>query len=72
MCVSSGTTLAALLVPIAVGMYFKRRWPNVAKRILKVGIICSLMHTGCVNNLLIESKVTFCTGLSIERFWTRF
>ncbi|XP_029315121.1 ileal sodium/bile acid cotransporter [Cottoperca gobio] len=34
---SIGITLVALLIPIAVGMYVKRRWPHVAKKILKVG-----------------------------------
>lgn len=37
-CVFSGITLVALLVPIALGMYVKRRWPHIAKKILKVGI----------------------------------
>ncbi|KAM4559119.1 ileal sodium/bile acid cotransporter-like [Odontesthes bonariensis] len=36
---SIGITLAGLLIPIAVGMYVKRRWPNKAKIILKVGSI---------------------------------
>lgn len=34
--VPSGITLLALLIPIAVGMYVKRRWPLVAKKILRV------------------------------------
>ncbi len=38
-CVSSGITLVALLVPISLGMGVKRKWPNAAKKILKVGIL---------------------------------
>ncbi|XP_068185839.1 ileal sodium/bile acid cotransporter isoform X1 [Antennarius striatus] len=34
---SIGITLVALLVPIALGIYVKRRWPETAKKILKVG-----------------------------------
>lgn len=33
----SGITLAALLIPIAVGMLVKNKWPSKAKKILKVG-----------------------------------
>ncbi|XP_026151236.1 ileal sodium/bile acid cotransporter [Mastacembelus armatus] len=36
---SIGITLAALLIPITVGMYVKSRWPLAAKKILKVGSI---------------------------------
>ncbi|AWP12740.1 putative ileal sodium/bile acid cotransporter [Scophthalmus maximus] len=36
---SIGITLLALLVPISLGMYFKSRWPRIAKKILKVGSI---------------------------------
>lgn len=47
-CASSGITLVALLVPIAFGIYFKHRWPNAAKKILKVcgqsQILRNLMH----------------------------
>lgn len=39
MICSTGITLAALIVPITVGMYVKRRWPNAAKKILKVGML---------------------------------
>lgn len=34
--ISSGITLVALLVPIGFGIFVKRRWPNAAKKILKV------------------------------------
>lgn len=37
MLLPSGITLVALLVPIALGMYVKRRWPEKAKKILRVG-----------------------------------
>lgn len=33
---SSGITLVALLIPIAFGIFVKRRWPRAAKKILKV------------------------------------
>lgn len=36
-CVSSGITLVSLLVPIALGIYVKKRWPHFAKKILRVG-----------------------------------
>ncbi|XP_038138874.1 ileal sodium/bile acid cotransporter-like [Cyprinodon tularosa] len=36
---SIGITLAALLIPIAVGIYVKTKWPRIAKKILKVGSI---------------------------------
>lgn len=31
-----GITLVSLLVPVAVGIYVKHRWPKAAKKILKV------------------------------------
>ncbi|XP_028993271.1 ileal sodium/bile acid cotransporter [Betta splendens] len=40
---SIGITLAALLIPIGVGMYVKHRWPKVAKKILKVGSIAGFV-----------------------------
>uniref|UniRef100_A0A1A8BZN4 Ileal sodium/bile acid cotransporter n=2 Tax=Nothobranchius TaxID=28779 RepID=A0A1A8BZN4_NOTKA len=40
---SIGITLAALLIPIAVGMYVKNKWPRVAKKILKVGSIAGFL-----------------------------
>uniref|UniRef100_A0A3Q3BCT1 Ileal sodium/bile acid cotransporter n=1 Tax=Kryptolebias marmoratus TaxID=37003 RepID=A0A3Q3BCT1_KRYMA len=40
---SIGITLAALLIPIAVGMYVKTRWPSKAKLILKVGSVAGFL-----------------------------
>lgn len=40
----AGITLVALLIPITVGMYVKRRWPLVAKKILKVGMFYAKSH----------------------------
>ncbi|XP_077420921.1 ileal sodium/bile acid cotransporter-like [Vanacampus margaritifer] len=34
-----GITLVSIIVPISAGMYVKRRWPHLAKKILKVGAI---------------------------------
>ncbi|XP_034741639.1 ileal sodium/bile acid cotransporter [Etheostoma cragini] len=36
---SIGITLVALLIPIGAGIFVKRRWPHIAKKILKVGSI---------------------------------
>lgn len=50
MLLPSGITLVALLVPIALGMYVKRRWPEKAKKILRVGWLgSSLLLFFCVN-----------------------
>ncbi|KAJ8352529.1 hypothetical protein SKAU_G00240050 [Synaphobranchus kaupii] len=40
---SIGITLASLLIPVAVGMYVKHRWPAAAKKILKVGSIMGIV-----------------------------
>lgn len=40
----SGITLVALLVPITLGIYVKRRWPEKAKKILKVGSRWGLLN----------------------------
>ncbi|XP_068185840.1 ileal sodium/bile acid cotransporter isoform X2 [Antennarius striatus] len=40
---SIGITLVALLVPIALGIYVKRRWPETAKKILKIGSIAGFL-----------------------------
>ncbi|KAM9364787.1 ileal sodium/bile acid cotransporter-like [Pholidichthys leucotaenia] len=42
---SIGMTLAPLLIPIAVGMLVKRKWPKYAKKILKVGSITGFFLT---------------------------
>ncbi|KAI1885472.1 hypothetical protein AGOR_G00220550 [Albula goreensis] len=40
---SIGITLVSLLVPVALGIYVKHRWPKAAKKILKVGSIMGIM-----------------------------
>ncbi|XP_036400569.1 ileal sodium/bile acid cotransporter [Megalops cyprinoides] len=39
---SIGITLVSLLVPVALGIYVKNKWPKVAKKILKVGSIMGI------------------------------
>ncbi|XP_053184175.1 ileal sodium/bile acid cotransporter [Scomber japonicus] len=56
---SIGITLAALLVPIAVGMYVKRRWPAIAKKILKIGSIAGfglIIIIAVVGGILYQSS----------------
>ncbi|KAJ8246728.1 hypothetical protein GJAV_G00254720 [Gymnothorax javanicus] len=40
---SIGITLVSLLVPVALGIYVKNRWPIIAKKILKVGSIMGIV-----------------------------
>ncbi|XP_026232603.1 ileal sodium/bile acid cotransporter [Anabas testudineus] len=65
---SIGITLAALLIPIAVGMYFKRRWPNVAKKVLKVGSIVGfglIVVIAVVGGILYQSSWNIAPSLWI-------
>ncbi|XP_059198719.1 ileal sodium/bile acid cotransporter [Centropristis striata] len=65
---SIGITLVALLVPIAVGMYVKRRWPHVAKKILKVGSIVGfllIITIAVVGGVLYQSSWTIAPSLWI-------
>ncbi|KAM9802284.1 ileal sodium/bile acid cotransporter [Syngnathus typhle] len=65
---SIGITLVALLVPISVGMYFKRRWPELAKKILKVGSITGfglIVIIAVVGGILYQSSWTIAPSLWI-------
>lgn len=56
---SIGITLVALLVPIAFGIYVKRRWPRQAKKILKVGSIAGfglIVIIAVVGGILYQSS----------------
>ncbi|CAI5656581.1 unnamed protein product [Oreochromis niloticus] len=65
---SIGITLAALIIPIAVGMYVKRRWPEKAKKILKVGSIVGLgliITIAVIGGVLYQSSWTIAPVLWI-------
>ncbi|KAM7380925.1 hypothetical protein PAMP_004193 [Pampus punctatissimus] len=65
---SIGITLAALLIPIGVGMYVKRRWPHMAKKILKVGSIAGfglIVIIAVVGGVLYQSSWTIAPSLWI-------
>ncbi|XP_035031009.1 ileal sodium/bile acid cotransporter [Hippoglossus stenolepis] len=56
---SIGITLVALLVPIALGMYLKRRKPELAKKILRVGSIAGfglILIVAVVGGILYQSS----------------
>lgn len=56
---SIGITLVALLVPIALGMYVKHRWPQYSKKILKIGSIagfCLIVVIAVVGGVLYQSS----------------
>ncbi|KAL3970202.1 ER membrane protein complex subunit 1 [Sarotherodon galilaeus] len=65
---SIGITLAALIIPITVGMYVKRRWPEKAKKILKVGSIAGfalIIIIAVVGGVLYQSSWTIAPSLWI-------
>ncbi|KAM9850646.1 ileal sodium/bile acid cotransporter [Aulostomus maculatus] len=65
---SIGITLVALLLPITLGMYVKRRWPHKAKRILKVGSITGfglIIVIAVVGGILYQSSWTIAPSLWI-------
>ncbi|XP_074551395.1 ileal sodium/bile acid cotransporter [Halichoeres trimaculatus] len=65
---SIGITLVALLVPIALGMYVKRRWPKAAKKILKVGSIAGfllIIVIAVIGGILYQSSWTIAPSLWI-------
>ncbi|XP_071340579.1 ileal sodium/bile acid cotransporter [Trachinotus anak] len=65
---SIGITLAALLIPIAVGMYVKRRWPHLAKKILKVGSLAGfalIIIIAVVGGILYQSSWNIAPSLWI-------
>ncbi|XP_037645453.1 ileal sodium/bile acid cotransporter [Sebastes umbrosus] len=65
---SIGITLVSIIVPIALGMYVKRRWPNGAKKILKFGSIAGFILIICiavVGGILYQSSWTIAPSLWI-------
>ncbi|XP_023272839.1 ileal sodium/bile acid cotransporter [Seriola lalandi dorsalis] len=65
---SIGITLVALLIPITLGIYVKRRWPHVAKKILKVGSIAGfglIIIIAVVGGILYQSSWTIAPSLWI-------
>ncbi|XP_069001625.1 ileal sodium/bile acid cotransporter [Embiotoca jacksoni] len=65
---SIGITLAALLIPIAAGIYVKHRWPEKAKKILKVGSIAGfglIIIIAVVGGVLYQSSWTIAPSLWI-------
>ncbi|XP_077473678.1 ileal sodium/bile acid cotransporter-like [Stigmatopora argus] len=65
---SIGITLVALLVPITVGMYVKRKWPQMAKKILKVGSFTGfglIIIIAVVGGILYQSSWTIAPYLWI-------
>lgn len=70
-CVYSGITLVALLIPIALGIYVKRRWPRIAKKILKVGRLQFLLIFVSVK---FDNGICYgiCMALPNENSWAVF
>ncbi|XP_053732627.1 ileal sodium/bile acid cotransporter-like [Synchiropus splendidus] len=65
---SIGITLAALLIPIGFGMYVKRRWPEKAKKILKIGSFAGfalIIIIAVVGGVLYQSSWTIAPSLWI-------
>ncbi|KAM9364786.1 ileal sodium/bile acid cotransporter [Pholidichthys leucotaenia] len=65
---SIGITLASLLIPIAVGMLVKRKWPKYAKKILKVGSIAGvflIVIIAVVGGVLYQSSWSIAPSLWI-------
>ncbi|KAL7866211.1 hypothetical protein SRHO_G00114580 [Serrasalmus rhombeus] len=65
---SIGITLVGLLVPVAVGMYVKHRWPMHAKRILRVGSVLGfllIIIIAVVGGVLYQSSWTISPSLWI-------
>uniref|UniRef100_A0A3Q0SLV3 Ileal sodium/bile acid cotransporter n=1 Tax=Amphilophus citrinellus TaxID=61819 RepID=A0A3Q0SLV3_AMPCI len=65
---SIGITLAALIIPISVGMYVKHRWPIAAKMILKVGSFAGfglIIIIAVVGGVLYQSSWTIAPSLWI-------
>ncbi|KAM4608684.1 ileal sodium/bile acid cotransporter [Polymixia lowei] len=65
---SIGITLVSLLVPVALGMYVKHKWPLVARKILKVGSIVGfalIIIIAVVGGVLYQSSWTIAPSLWI-------
>ncbi|XP_075938088.1 ileal sodium/bile acid cotransporter [Anarhichas minor] len=65
---SIGITLVALIVPIGLGIYVKRRWPKLAKKILKIGSFLGfglILIIAVVGGVLYQSSWTIAPSLWI-------
>ncbi|KAF1382191.1 hypothetical protein PFLUV_G00141060 [Perca fluviatilis] len=65
---SIGITLVALLIPIGAGILVKRRWPHLAKKILKVGSIAGfalIVIIAVVGGILYQSSWNIAPSLWI-------
>lgn len=65
---SIGITLVALLLPISAGIYVKRRWPEVAKKILRIGSIVGfglIIVIAVVGGILYQSSWVIAPSLWI-------
>ncbi|KAM6446152.1 ileal sodium/bile acid cotransporter isoform 1-T2 [Liasis olivaceus] len=63
-----GISLVALVVPVSVGIFFKHRWPKLAKIILKVGSVSGailIVVTAVVGGILYQSSWTITPQLWI-------
>lgn len=60
----SGITLVSLLVPVALGIYVKHRWPKAAKKILKV---CFCFWVYCRKFLCMPCCFTLYVSVHIGR-----
>ncbi|KAM3608134.1 uncharacterized protein V6R79_019782 [Siganus canaliculatus] len=65
---SIGITLAALLIPIFAGILVKRKWPRIAKKILKIGSIAGfalIVIIAVVGGVLYQSSWNIAPSLWI-------
>ncbi|XP_029559010.1 ileal sodium/bile acid cotransporter [Salmo trutta] len=65
---SIGITLVSLLIPVALGIYVKNKWPQTAKKILKVGSIVGfllIIIIAVVGGVLYQSSWTISPSLWI-------
>ncbi|XP_030285089.1 ileal sodium/bile acid cotransporter [Sparus aurata] len=65
---SIGITLVSLLIPIALGIYVKKRWPRFAKKILRIGSIAGfalIVIIAVVGGVLYQSSWTIAPSLWI-------
>lgn len=65
---SIGITLAALLIPIAAGIFVKNKWPRFAKKVLKIGSIAGfalIVIIAVVGGVLYQSSWNIAPSLWI-------
>ncbi|XP_032082782.1 ileal sodium/bile acid cotransporter [Thamnophis elegans] len=56
---SIGISLVALVIPVSFGIFFKHKWPKIAKIILKIGSICGgilIVIIAVVGGILYQSS----------------